>query len=200
MKKKKSTHLYSILLLPLFLFPIESQFSDTKNFYKVENKIQIVTTIEKLWPQVVEVEPISDAECDFGFYNYLGIPRPLKAEIVNTKNGPRRIGHFSDEFKLIEEIVSIDTFQQLVLKIYLANSTIRNKPTDKHILQGGHFSFENISYTPEEVNPEMTELHLTCTYRINSKMNWYANFWAEKIIEDFETKLLKVIKYKVEKK
>ena len=43
------------------------------------------------------------------------------------------------------------------------------------------------------------ELKLDCDYILDSKMNYYANFWAERIIKDFENKLLEVLKKKIEK-
>ena len=83
-------------------------------------------------------------------------------------------------------------------QIHINESKLRDMPTDNHLLKSDHFSFDNISYELKEIAPGITELILSCDYTLNSRMNGYANFWAEKIVKDFETRLLNALKLKIE--
>lgn len=197
-KKRKSNKLFSIVLIPFLLVPVESNFSNKSKSYTIDSKIIINATKKDIWSKIIEVPEIQDSEYEYGFYNYIGIPRPVKSELKEIEGEEYRIGHFTDNLKLFEKITRIDTLSFVEFKIELEKSILRDIPTDKHILQSDYFKFKNISYHLTEINVESVELQLNCEYSIESRMNWYANFWAKGIIKDFEEKLLKVLKKKIE--
>lgn len=197
-KKRKSNKLFSIVLIPFLLVPVESNFSNKSKSYTIDSKIIINATKKDIWSKIIEVPEIQDSEYEYGFYNYIGIPRPVKSELKEIEGEEYRIGHFTDNLKLFEKITRIDTLSFVEFKIELEKSILRDIPTDKHILQSDYFKFKNISYNLTEINVESVELQLNCEYSIESRMNWYANFWAKGIIKDFEEKLLKVLKKKIE--
>lgn len=189
---------YSLLLLPLILNPIENIFPDTPQTFIVESKIIIDAKAKIIWENVIEVPEIKDHEYDYGFYNYIGVPRPIKSKLEQRSGIMYRIGYFTEDFVLVESISEYNENSFVNFKIHLDQSQLRNKPTDQHLLKSGHFKFENISYRLQPLSESKTEVILTCEYRIQSKMNDYANFWAGNIIEDFEMRLLKSLKYKIE--
>ena len=197
-KKRKSNKLFSIVLIPFLLVPVESNFSNKSKSYTIDSKIIINATKKDIWSKIIEVPEIQDSEYEYGFYNYIGIPRPVKSELKEIEGEEYRIGHFTDNLKLFEKITRIDTLSFVEFKIELEKSILRDIPTDKHILKSDYFKFKNISYNLTEINVESVELQLNCEYSIESRMNWYANFWAKGIIKDFEEKLLKVLKKKIE--
>jgi len=198
LKRSKSNKLFSIVLLPFLIIPLESKLSDAKKVYQVETKIIIEASKEKVWDHLIEVPEISEAEYEYGFYNYIGIPRPVKSELQVIEGEQYRIGYFTDHLQLVEKISQIDTLNFVEFEIVLEKSVLRDLPTDKHILQSSYFKFDKISYELVVIDANNIELRLDCKYSIDSKMNWYANFWAEKIIRDFEIKLLNVLKTKIE--
>lgn len=197
-KKRKSKKLFSIVLLPFLIVPFESKFSNQVDTYNVETQIIIEATKSKIWNNIIEVSEIKESEYDYGFYNYIGIPRPIKSELREIEGVQYRIGYFTADLTLFEKITQIDTFNFVEFKIELEKSLLRDLPTDKHILQSDYFQFESISYQLIEIDAEHIELRLNCEYSMESKMNWYANFWAKSIIRDFEIKLLNVLKEKIE--
>ena len=176
--------LYSLILIPILLAPIESRFASQKSLYEVSSNIIINADQETIWPNIIEVPEITNNEYESGFFNYIGIPRPIKSVLKEIEGEEFRIGYFTDDLKLVEKIVEIDTLNHVAFSIDLQRSTLRDLPTDKHILQSGHFEFQRISYQLLPVNEERVNVKLSCSYAIDSKMNAYANFWAERIIKD----------------
>jgi hypothetical protein len=198
-KKINSKKLYSILLLPFIIMPIESQFQNRTQTFSVESFVIINAEKSAVWDYIIEVPEITEAEYDYGFFNYIGIPRPVKSQLEMVNGSQFRVGYFSDDLKLYEAIGEKDSLNFVNFKINLEQSQLRDLPTDKHLLQSDYFRFDDISYRLEMLENGQTKLILNCRYTMQSKMNGYANFWATKVIEDFEMKLLKVLKRKVER-
>lgn len=197
-KNRSSNKLYSVVLLPFIFSPIESLIPNKVEYYKVESTVVIKTDKETIWQNLIEVPEIKENEYEKGVFNYIGVPRPIKStlEIINGKE--YRIGYFSDDLKLYETISKVDSLNFVEFNIHIEESELRDLPTDKHLLKSDYFTFDNISYELKVISKNKTELFLSCNYTLDSKMNGYANFWADKIIRDFERRLLKSLKLKIE--
>jgi hypothetical protein len=199
-KAKKNNNLYSlVLLLPLFLNPIESIFSSPEKEYEVKKQIRIHASKEKIWSTIIEVPEIKSDEYEKGFFNYIGVPRPVRSKLEIINGVQYRVGYFSDELKLVETISDLDPMKHVAFTIHIDKSQLRDLPMDEHILQSDFFTFNTIAYTLIPAANDSVLLTLTCSYKIESKMNAYANFWAEEVIGDFETNLLKALKKKLER-
>lgn len=186
------------MLLPLFLNPIEHLFPNQTETYTIESKIIINENAKTVWANIIEVPEIKDNEYEYGFFNYIGVPRPIKSVLETHDNKVYRVGYFTDNLKLYETISEIRPNQFVNFKIDIDKSELRDTPSDQHVLKSNYFRFENISYTLNPINDKQTELILRCDYIIESKMNGYANFWADNIIKDFEVRLLNALKSKLE--
>lgn len=195
----KDKKLYSIILIPLLLNPIENLFPNKVEIYNVSSEIIINKSKAEIFPNLLSVPTISVNEYTTGFYQTIGIPRPINSEIFTNENEMFRIGHFTDGLKLYEYVSEITENEFVNFKIDLSKSQLRATPTDQHLLKSNYFKFENINYTLEYISDSETKIILNCDYRIESKMNFYANFWAKSIIGDFEERLLKSLKLKLEK-
>lgn len=197
-KNRNSNKLYSIVILPFILSPIETLIPNKTEDFSVESKIVIEKDKQTVWENLIEVPEIKDKEYDKGLFNYIGVPRPIKSKLEIINGTEYRIGYFSDELKLYETISKVEPLEFVEFNIHIKESELRDLPTDKHLLKSDYFSFDDISYELREITPNKTELILSCNYNLNSKMNGYANFWAEKIIKDFESRLLNSLKLKIE--
>lgn len=198
LKKIDARKLYSILFLPLIIMPIESQFENQKETFEIQHSIIINAEKKDVWNYLIEVPEIKSSEYDDGFFNYIGIPRPVKSQLEIINGEEYRVGYFSDDLKLYEKITKVDSLNFVNFQIDFEKSEFRDLPTDKHLLQSDYFKFDDIAYRLEMLDNRQTKLSLSCSYTMESKMNGYANFWATKIVTDFEVKLLKVLKGKVE--
>lgn len=199
-KQDKNNKLFSLLLLPLITLPIENSVPDKSENYKVSFSIIIDKTPQEIFPNLIEVPRLSNTDYQEGFFQLIGIPRPIESKLYNDGYNSYRIGSFTDGLELYEIITQNKKNEFVNFKIDLSKSKLRNKPTDKHILKGDYFKFQNINYTLTPLSNNQTNVELSCDYIISSKMNFYANLWAENIILDFEKRLLKGIKTNLEKK
>lgn len=138
-KRRQSQKLFSIILLPFLIAPIESKFSNQNGSYQVQTTIIVEASKAEIWDNIIEVSEIKASEYDYGFYNYIGIPRPIKSELKTIEGEQYRIGHFTDDLTLFEKITQIDTLNYVEFEIELEKSLLRDLPTDKHILQSNYF-------------------------------------------------------------
>ena len=198
-KKYFSNALFSLVFLPILFAPIEAQFSNKKENFIVSSTIIIDAPKTLIWPNIIEVPTITKDEYTPGFFNAIGIPRPVKSELKVINNKIFRIGHFSDELRLYESITAIDSLNFVQFNVHIEESKLRDTPTDRHLLQSPYFKFENITYQLHTIDNGSTAINLSCEYTMESKMNGYANFWAEQIVKDFEQRLLNALKIKFEK-
>jgi hypothetical protein len=190
--------MYSIILIPLLLNPIENLIPNKSEIFRVSSGIIIHMSNKDLFPKLLEVPTISDTEYVSGFYQSIGIPRPLNSQLFQDGRQIYRIGNFTDNFKLYEYVTGLKNNEFVNFKIDLSKSQLRDTPTDQHLLKSKYFDFENINYTLIPLSEHSTKVVLNCDYRIESKMNFYANFWAKSIIKDFEERLLNALKFKLE--
>src|SRR5690606_34274753 len=90
------TKLYSIILIRLVLNPIKNLIPNKEEVYSVSSEIVINKNKAVIFPNLLSVPTISDDEYKNGFYQKIGIPRPINSEIFTNENQMYRIGHFTD--------------------------------------------------------------------------------------------------------
>lgn len=196
--RKSKNYLNTIVLLPFLLYPLESVWLEKSESYQVSSELRIEAPIEIVWDNLIEVPEITDSEFDTGFFNFIGVPRPVKSVLRDEGGEIHRWGIFTDGLELCESIESKDSLQQVTFRVHLDRSKLRDEPTDRHVLRGDNFSFETIRYRTSALEDGATLLKLECDYVIESHMNFYANFWAKWLIQDFEERLLMALKKKLE--
>ena len=196
MQKKK---VLPVMFVPFLFAPLEDLIPDTHTTYLVEEKIVIANKPEHIYPNLLDVPLITDKEYTSGIFQTLGIPRPVQSIVEKNEEDYFRKGYFTEGMILYESITDYKTNAFVDFSIDIAKSTLRNKPTDQHVLNSNQFTFDRISYYIVPLDDNTSEVRLQCEYSIASKVNVYANFWAETIIRDFEIRLLDVLKKKLDK-
>lgn len=198
-KNKKNT-LYSVIILPFIISPIEQQFKSPTNNYTVVTKTIINAGPETIWKNIIRVKQIDESEYTKGFFNYAGIPRPLYAELDKDTLGATRIGHFEGGLKFVEKVKTWNRNRYIAFDISVVPSSIRQTVFDQHILGGDHFKFLNASYHLKQLPDGKTELTLSSSYRLFTKINAYAAFCGSQLLSDFQERLLQVIKNRCDNK
>jgi hypothetical protein len=198
--RDKHDILYSIMLIPFLLGFIEEQFKMPTGIYHVNTVTIINAAPQNIWQHVVRVDQINITEYHKGFFNYAGIPQPLYAELNKDTIGATRIGHFEGGLKFIETVNYWERNKKVSFNIAVLPSTIRNTVFDKHILMGSHFKFIDASYTLKKINNSQTELCLSSSYKLDTRINQYATLWGDALLSDFQERLLAVIKLRCEQK
>lgn len=197
-RRRKKEIFFSIVLLPFIVSPIEQQFDSPKNTYTIVTKVTVHAGPETIWRNITRVHEIKDAEYNRGFFNYAGIPRPLYAELSKDTIGATRVGHFEGGLQFVERVIRWERNRQLGLDITVVPSSIRQTVFDQHILKGKHFKFLQADYVLTELPNGQTELSLSASYELKTKINAYGALYGDWILTDFQERLLQVIRKRCE--
>jgi len=196
--RDKKGIVYSVLLIPLLAAPIEELFKIPSGIYEVKNTVVINSSADSIWQNVVRVKNIGQDEYHKGFFNYAGIPRPLYAELDKDGIGAKRTGHFEGGLIFRETVSEWDLNKKVSFNIQVVPSSIRNTIFDQHILKSDHFKFIGASYQLDKISANKTLLTLSSTYLLSTNINYYASFWGDLLLSDFQQRLLSVIKERCE--
>lgn len=192
--RKRNGILYSILVIPFLVGIIEVQIPTPTKYNVITTSIIINSTPDKIWKNVIRVREIKETEYHKGFFNLAGIPRPLYAELDKDTVGAKRIGHFEGGLIFRETVNHWERNKRVSFDIRVVPSSIRQTIFDQHVLKGNHFKFLNASYNLRRISDDQTELTLTSSYQLDTNVNFYGSFWGDKLMIDFQERLLDVIK------
>ena len=197
--RKKKGIMYSLFLLPFLTGIIEPTFPTPIENYETTSSIIINATKSEIWNNIVSVDKIQGKEYKKGLFNYAGIPRPLFAEIDKDTIGGKRTGHFEGGLKFQENIIEWNKNNAVTFDIKIIPSTTTRTIFERHMLNGQHLKFLTATYNIIEISNKQSELFLTTKYELDTKINFYGDFWGQQLLTDFQNRLIKVIKTRCEK-
>lgn len=197
--RKKNGILYSVFLLPIFTGFLETYVPTPTENVETTSSIIINANRTNIWSNIVRVVEIQETEYKKGFFNYAGIPRPLFAELDKDTLGGKRIGHFEGGLKFEENIIYYEKNRSISFDVRIIPSKIKQTIFERHILNGQHFKFLTATYCLDPLSDKQTAVSLTTKYQLDTKINFYGEFWARLLLIDFQDRLLKVIKTRSEK-
>lgn len=199
-KEKRKGKLLSLLIIPFLLSPLEQAINSPSSIYQIENEVVISSTSENIWSNIIEVKPIGEEEYESGFFNRIGIPRPISAEVDKKEVGGQRIGNFEGGLEFKERISEYDLHNSVSFSISVTSESIRQNVFDQHVLNGNYFNFVDATYELKELENGNVLLKLSSNYQLTSKINLYGKFWGDIILGDFQERLLSVIAKRSETK
>ena len=192
--------LYSLLLLiPALSSIIESRFPTPSEKHTFTNTTIINASPADIWPQIIRVKEIGDNEYHKGLFYYSGVPRPLDATLDKDTTGGTRIGHFQGGLKFIEKISVWEKNKKILFDITVDTASIGDNVFNRHMLKGGHFHFIDACYELKPLGDNRTQLSLTSSYELDTKINGYATYWGQILLSDFQERLLTVLKKRCDK-
>lgn len=197
-KQKSKGKLLTIVLLPFLLAPIEQYIKTPSETFTITSEVVIDATPPIIWDNIVEVKSINNKEYHSGFFNSIGIPRPISATVDKKEIGGQRIGNFQGGLKFIETIKVYQENKKVSFDITIDGKTVREKVFDQHVLKGNYFSFVDATYELTSLKNGQVKLSLTSSYQLTSTINFYGKFWADLILSDFQDRLLSVIETRCE--
>lgn len=187
-----------MFFLPFITGIIEPNFPTPSENFETTSSIIISSDRSEIWKNIVRVAEIKDTEYKKGFFNYAGIPRPLYAELNKDTLGGIRVGHFDGGLKFEEKIINWNKEKSVTFDIKIIPSTTNTTIFERHMFNGEHFKFLNATYKLENINNSQTKLLLTTQYQLDTKINFYGQFWGRQLLTDFQCRLLSVIKNRCE--
>jgi len=197
-REKNKGKLLMLAVIPFLLGPLEAYVKSPSTTFEVKSTVMIAASPQTIWNNIVEVSTIRESEYTAGFFNYIGIPRPVRATVTGKQIGAQRIGTFEGGLKFIEHIKQYDANKTVSFDIQVDPQTVRPNVFDQHVLNGNYFTFVDATYvlTPRSNGEVM--LTLSSNYQLTSKINFYGKFWGDVILKDFQDRLLGVIEKRCE--
>lgn len=199
-RQKSKGKLLTLVLLPFLFAPIEEYIKSPSDIFNVNSAVIINATPEVIWNNIVEVETIEPTEYNAGFFNSIGIPRPISATVDKKELGGQRIGNFEGGLKFIETITEYKEHLKVSFNIKIDPTTVRQKVFDQHVLNGNYFTFVDATYELTDLKNGQVKLTLSSSYQLTSTINFYGKFWGDFILTDFQDRLLNVIENRCETK
>jgi hypothetical protein len=201
LKKRNDRLNISILfLLPFLLSPTEQLIEKIPGTYSAYTYIDINATANKIWDNVTRVKTIDKAD-DTGYLTeFLGFPRPLKAELNYKGVGAYREAIFTNGLVFRETVKEYEENKKMVFSIRANTYEIPSTTLDEHILIGGkYFDVLDGTYELEKLSTDKYRLHLYSKFKMNTTFNFYAGWWGKIIMKDIQNNILKVEKRRAEK-
>ncbi len=200
--RKKDNKLYAsvLMLLPLFIAPVEKLIGAIPGTYEAYTFIDIRSTPDKIWDNVIRVKEIPEKQDKGWLTRSLGFPRPVKAELNFAGVGAYREAIFTNGLVFHETVTEYDDKKKMVFTIKAYPHEIPSTTMDEHIVIGGnYFDVLNGTYELEHLHDDVYRLHLYSRYKITTTFNFYAGWWAKWIMKDIQNNILQVEKYRAEK-
>jgi hypothetical protein len=197
-REHNKTKILTIALVPFLLAFIEEYIQSPSEIYNVQTAITIKAAPTTIWNNVVRVRTIQNEEYNAGFFNSVGIPRPVGASVDKQEVGGKRIGHFEGGLTFNETITEYRENHKISFKIRIDSKTVRPIVFDQHVLNGNYFEFVDASYELIDLKNGQFKLILASSYQLTSKINFYGHFWGDIILADFQTRLIDVLKNRCE--
>ncbi|MFT3827370.1 MAG: hypothetical protein QM731_25835 [Chitinophagaceae bacterium] len=199
--KQRSNKIYiSILvLLPFVISPIESMIGVIPGNYNAYTYIDINSTADKIWDNVIRVKEIPIQDDKGWLTRNLGFPRPVRAELNYPGEGAYREAVFTNGLVFHETVTEYTDRKKMVFTIKAYPHEIPSTTMDEHIVIGGqYFDVLNGTYELEKLNEKTFRLHLYSHFKLTTTFNFYAGWWAKWIMKDIQNNILQIEKKRAE--
>jgi hypothetical protein len=154
----------------------------------ISSTIDIYAKPETIWENItdVQIEQYSDPF----IFKVLGIPKPLKADIISKGVGGQRIAYFDTGKRFIQKITTWKPFDEYSFEFNPEQGFVVGHIFD---LSDGVFRVPNGTYILT-VNNNITTLQLSTTYSLDKRVYLLFNFPVRLILKAFQRYLLRSIK------
>ena len=153
----------------------------------ISSIIDIKAKPETIWEHITNVK--IDQYRDPKLFRLIGIPKPLKAEIISTGVGGVRIASFNNGKKFIQRITSWDPYREYSFDFNPEKGFIVGRLFD---LSDGVFRIPGGSYLLTK-NESSTILQLFTTFSLDKSLFWLFNLPVRFILKSFQRHLLSSI-------
>lgn len=171
----------------LILF-VADNLSEHKQLNLVTDTIVINAPVEKVWPFVVEYDPIESKE-DYWLFK-IGMPSPVQSTVTEYKEGAGRKCIFSNGYVFDEKIVMYKPSKELTFDII-------EQPSDPEIM--GHIDIVRGQFILKDNGNGTTTLVGNSWYKLYVFPEWYFGIWSKSITRNVHLRVMKHIKLLSEK-
>jgi hypothetical protein len=188
----------SCLVLPFLLAPAEAMLPVPNEMRDVVSVVDIDAPPEVVWQNVVRVPLIREDEQRDGFFQRIGIPRPLEATLSRDGIGALREARFAGGILFHEHVTDWEPQRRLGFTIGVDAATVANDVLDYHVRVGG--AYFDVVYGRFDLEPHGagTRLHLLSRHRLSTAFNFYSSLWTDAVMQDIQDNICRVIRARSE--
>ncbi|MBD2768666.1 hypothetical protein IC235_12295 [Hymenobacter sp. BT664] len=196
----RGTRLYISLLLPFLALFMERFTRPVDQFHTVVTSVRINAARAQVWPNIKNVRAIKAGEIAPHFVHIMGIPKPLDGALDREGIGGIRRITWEKGIRFEEKITAWHDSTGFAYDIHVDPASIPPATLDEHVMIGGeYFDVVRGSYALAPAGPGHCLVTLTCTYRITTNLPTYSRWWADFVLDDFNTMILEVVKRRSER-
>lgn len=196
---KDPLSVFLIAVFPLVSGPLESTIDGTYMSDAVITTIEVNAEKEEVWESITRVENIREEELPWTFSHTIGIPTPRHSVLDREEVGGIREIRWNGGIRFEEHITEWEEGKGFSYRFVLDSNNLPLYALDKHIRAGGqYFDVLDGSYELQSLPGNRTRITLCCRYRLTTRFNWYARWWVQLFLNDFQRSILTVVKGRVE--
>jgi hypothetical protein len=186
--RKNNNIMKSSVLGVLLVILITDVASDHESLELVSDTLIVNAPIEKVWPYVVEYEPINMKETYWLFQ--AGMPSPVQSTVDGHKAGAGRKCIFSNGYVFEEKIIVYKHNEELTFDIV-------EQPRDPEIM--GHIDIVRGQFILKDNRDGTTTVIGNSWYKLYVFPSWYFNLWSKSITRNVHLRVMDHIKILSEK-
>jgi hypothetical protein len=182
-------------LTPLLFVAIEANQEAPQVIRTVSNRVVVAASPERVWNELLNVPAIRPEELQWSFSHAIGLPRPRAALLTGAGVGAIRDLYWDDDVHFREYVTTWDTAKRLAYRVDVSPARETLRRLDTHVVIGDRFfDVQEGEYSLRDLGGGRTELSLSTTYRMRTKVNPYGEWWANRTLGDFHTVVLQLIR------
>ena len=198
-EREGNAQLLAIVLLPLIVMPLERGAPHVDRIAERVTAIEIDAPPARVWDEIADVDTIRAQERGRALYTAIGFPAPLAATLDFPQEGGVRIARFERGIEFVETITEWEAERRLSFAI-TPRRTSPEPALDQHVAIGGpYFDVLDGRYELEPIGEGRTRLVLTSRHRVTTRLNFYAGWWADRVMRSVQHNLLAVLKARAER-
>lgn len=184
------------LILPFLITPLELQIPAAVTVRTVDTSIVVDAPAAVIWANIVDVPTIGMAEQRPSPFHWMGLPRPLRAEMTYPGADRVRYGYFEQGLVFQEKIVTWTEEEQLAFTIDRDPSA--QVPPRLLQIDGPYFEVLDGFYRLEPLSDGAIRLHLSSRHQLTTHFNGYAGLWTDAVMRDLQTDILEIVRERSE--
>lgn len=197
-RERRRSAALCIAALPFLIAPLEARLADVEEVRTVRTEVTVRAAPDVVWGHVIRVQPITAEEAGTTWLDRIGIPRPIEAVLEGEGVGALRVGRFETGLRFVERVTDWEEDRRIRFEVAIDRATLRDRIFDRHVLEGDRADIVSAGYTITPLGDGRVRLELSSAYWLRTRLNWYAGWWGDRIVRDFQERLLGVIRTRLE--
>jgi hypothetical protein len=188
-----------LLALPLALLYAEETSPPDWQERSVVRSVDVAAAPEVVWPLLLAIPHVRPDEGLPTFtHDIAGIPRPSEARLVQQDGRLVRLGQWGDAIRFEERVKRLVPGRAIGWDFAFPDTSVQDY-TDRHISPDGPMlKIAHGGYALTPLAGGKVRVELATTYRMRSRLGWYAGLWGEVMLGEIHDNVLAIIKTRAE--